>query len=222
MKLFYTPIPHLVHKVQVVAIEAGIYDQIERIPTRPFDREPAHVAANPLSKVPTLVRDDGVALYGGPVIYEYLDSLHDGPKMFPPGGDARWTALRHLALGDGLFDISALWASESRRPEKFRYAEIIDRNWATIGRCLDRLEDEALSFSGFTVGLISIAGALMYHDHLREQEYLNENWREGRPTLSAWYAEIIQRPSLAPHDDDFRRAWEAGDLSSRWGGQDPN
>ena len=59
MKLFFTPIPNLIHKVQVVAIEAGLYDQIERIPTNPFDRDPTHIAANPLSKVPTLVRYDG-------------------------------------------------------------------------------------------------------------------------------------------------------------------
>ena len=220
MKLFYTPIPHLVHKVQVVAIEAGVYDQIERIPTRPFDREPAHVAANPLSKVPTLVRGDGSALYGGPAIYEYLDSLHNGPKMFPAEGEARWTALRQLALGDGLFDISVLWISENGRPDEFRYAEIIDRHWATMGRCLDRIEAEAPSFSGFTVGLISIAGALMYNDRLRRLEFFNDNWRDGRPALSAWYTEFIRRPSLSPNDDDFRRAWEAGDLSSRWGNQE--
>lgn len=72
------------HKVQVVAIEAGFYDDLEKVPTNPYDQEKAHVAANPLSKVPTLVLDDGTPLYGGPVIYEYLDSLHDGPKMFPP------------------------------------------------------------------------------------------------------------------------------------------
>ena len=62
MKLFYTPIFDLIHKVQVVAIEAGLYDKIERIPTNPFKRDPAHVAANPLSKVPTLVLDNGEAL----------------------------------------------------------------------------------------------------------------------------------------------------------------
>ena len=196
MKLFYTPITNLVHKVQVVALEAGVYDQIERIPTRPFDRDPGHVAANPLSKVPTLVRDDGAALYGGPVIYEYLDSLHDGPKMFPPAGEARWTALRQMALGDGLFDISVLWVGEIGRPEELHHQEVIDRHVATLKRCLDRLETESPEFRGFTIGLISIGGGLMYLDRWRLLGYRKDEWRDARPALAAWYEEFAKRPSL--------------------------
>jgi len=217
MKLFYTPITNLVHKVQVVALEAGVYDQIERIPTRPFDRDPDHVAANPLSKVPTLVRDDGAALYGGPVIYEYLDSLHDGPKMFPPAGEARWTALRQMALGDGLFDISVLWVGEIGRPEELHHQEVIDRHVATLKRCLDRLETESPEFRGFTIGLISIGGGLMYLDRLRLLGYRKDEWRDARPALAAWYEEFAKRPSFRPHDDDFRRAMEDGDKSTRAG-----
>ncbi len=217
MKLFYTPITNLVHKVQVVAIEAGVYDRIERIPTRPMDRDADHVAANPLSKVPTLVRDDGTTLYGGPVIYEYLDSLHDGPKMFPPAGEARWTALRQMALGDGLFDISVLWVGEIGRPKELHHQEAIDRHAATVVRCLDRLEAEAPQFSGFTVGMISIGGGLMYLDRLLLLGYRKDEWRDGRPALAAWYEDFAKRPSMQPHDDDFRKAMEAGDRSTRTG-----
>lgn len=217
MKLYYSPIADLVHKVQVVAIEAGVYDQIERIPTAPVDRDPDHVAANPLSKVPTLVLDDGTALYGGPVIYEYLDSLHDGPKMFPPSGAARWTALRQMALGDGLFDISVLWVGEVRRPEEFCYPKMVDRHAATVIRCLDRLEAEAPTFSGFTIGLISIAGGLMYLDRLRNLGYRKDEWRDGRAALARWYEDFVKRPSFQPHDQDFRAAWDSGDLFTRTG-----
>ena len=217
MKLFYTPIGNLVHKVQVVAIEAGVYDQIERIPTRPQARDPDHVAANPLSKVPTLVLDDGSALYGGPVIYEYLDSLHDGPKLFPPAGEARWTALRQMALGDGLFDISVLFVGEIGRPEEVHHQEVIDRHAATVVRCLDRLEAEAPQFGDITIGLISIGGGLMYLDRLHLLGYRKDEWRDGRPALAAWYAEYAKRPSMQPHDNDFRKAMEEGDRSTRIG-----
>jgi len=155
MKLFYTPIPDLIHKVQVVAIEAGTYDQIERIPTNPFDRDPAHIAANPLSKVPTLLRDDGSSLYRGPTFYEYFDSIHDSPKMIPPHGEARCTALRHLALGDGLFDTAVLRVVEMNRPEEVLFQDALDRHTETMTRCLDTLETEAPTFAGFTIGLIS-------------------------------------------------------------------
>ena len=37
------------HKVQVVATEAGIYDDLEKSPTIPYHQTPEHVNANPLS-----------------------------------------------------------------------------------------------------------------------------------------------------------------------------
>jgi glutathione S-transferase len=217
MKLFYTPIPNLIHKVQVVAIEAGLYDQIERIPTNPFDRDFAHVAANPLSKVPTLLRDDGSSLYGGPAIYEYFDSLHEGPKMFPPDGEARWTALRHLAIGDGLFDTAVLRVVEMNRPNEVLFQGALDRLTGTMTRCLDTLEGEAPTFAGFTIGLISIACALIYLDRQRATLEGMVDWREGRSSLTAWSERFIDRPSFRFHDDDFRAAWNAGDKSSRVG-----
>ena len=188
-----------------------------RIPARPFERDPALVAVNPLSKVPTLVRDDGVVLYGGPAIYEYFDSLHDGPKMFPPSGDARWTALRQMALGDGLFDITTLWASEGLRPPGKPYQVVIDRHAATIERCLDTLEGEAPAFNGFTIGHTCIAGALGYLDRQLARDRLEEDWRDRRAALADWYTEITKRPSFQPHDADFRRAFDDGDTSSRRG-----
>ena len=38
------------------------------------------------------------------MICEYLDSLHAGAPLFPPKGEARWTALRRHALGNGMLD----------------------------------------------------------------------------------------------------------------------
>jgi glutathione S-transferase len=70
---------------------------------------------NPLGKIPTLVLDDGTVLYDSPVICEYLDTLHDGPKLFPDLPE-RLTALRRLALGDGMLDIALAWVGERFRP----------------------------------------------------------------------------------------------------------
>lgn len=217
MKLFYTPIPDLVHKVQVVAIEAGVYDKIERIPTNPFERNPAHVAANPLSKVPALVLDDGTPLYGGPVIYEYLDSLHSGPKMFPASGMERWLVLRRLALADGMWDVAVQRSGEADRPKEFVYQPELDKHEQTVNRALDQLDREAPGFKGLDIGQISAACGLMYFDRVRALGKVKEDWRTGRPALAAWYENFRKRPSMQPHDNDFRAAFNAGDRSSRWG-----
>ncbi|MEE8623249.1 MAG: glutathione S-transferase N-terminal domain-containing protein, partial [Alphaproteobacteria bacterium] len=83
MKLRYNPASPYVRKVTVTLIETGLEDRVERIPTNPHDPETDIATVNPLGKVPTLITDDGEVLVDSPVICEYLDSLHDGAKLFP-------------------------------------------------------------------------------------------------------------------------------------------
>src|SRR5215813_1681367 len=101
MKLRYSPASPYVRKCLALAHEAGLAGRIERVPTVTADPASGLAKDNPLGKVPALVLEDGQAIFDSPVICEYLDSLHDGPKLFPPAGAARWTALRHQALADG-------------------------------------------------------------------------------------------------------------------------
>ena len=110
MKLAYSPASPYVRKVTACAIARGIADKIERVKIGTTD--PALLKHNPLSKVPTLILDDGTTLYDSPVICEYLDSIGTAPKLFPPAGPARWKALIQEALGDGILD-----ATQPRRRE---------------------------------------------------------------------------------------------------------
>jgi glutathione S-transferase len=73
VKLFYSQTSPYVRKVMACAIERNINRQIELLPTNPHLSPPALLAMNPLSKVPCLVTDDGVALFDSPVICEYLE-----------------------------------------------------------------------------------------------------------------------------------------------------
>jgi glutathione S-transferase len=87
MKLAYSPASPYVRKVNACAIARGIDKQIERWKVGTTD--PALLEFNPLSKVPTLITDDGARLYDSPVICEYLDSVGSAPKLFPAAGPAR-------------------------------------------------------------------------------------------------------------------------------------
>jgi glutathione S-transferase len=111
MRLHSTITSPYARKVWVVAHETGLISKIQRIPTNPHADEYLR-DDNPLCRVPTLVLADGSTLFDSPVICEYLDSLHEGQKLFPPSGPERWSALRLQALGDGMLD-----ASVSRRME---------------------------------------------------------------------------------------------------------
>ena len=98
------------------------------------------LAANPLSKVPCLLTEDGVALYDSPLICEYLDSVGDAPPLFPDHGAARWQALRNQALADGIMEAAVLARMESARPEEAARTTAIARQKAAVQRGIEALE----------------------------------------------------------------------------------
>ncbi|TFH48732.1 MAG: glutathione S-transferase, partial [Lysobacterales bacterium] len=106
MKLYYSPASPYVRKVRVLALETGLMENIElaAVSLTPIGPDANLCGDNPIGKIPTLVRDDGSALYDSRVICEYLDAQHGGKRMFPDNGDARWNAVRRQALADGILD----------------------------------------------------------------------------------------------------------------------
>jgi glutathione S-transferase len=194
MKLRYSTTSPYVRKVSVTAIELGLDDSIERVPTNTMDPKSDHALDNPLAKVPALITDGGERLYDSPVICEYLDSLHDGAGIFPPAGEARWRALRLQALADGILDAAILKMLETRRrPEALRWDGWIKLQGGKIGRALDQLEREAEALAGpLTIAQIAAGCALGYLDF----RFPDEDWRTPRPALAAWYDGFSRRPSM--------------------------
>ena len=193
MKLRYSPTSPYVRKVAVVAHETGLIGRIELVPTNVWANDTDIGRDNPLGKVPALTTDGGEVLFDSPVICEYLDSLHDGTKLYPPSGGARWTALRRMALADGILDAGILRRLELARHEPERSAAWIERQRAAVERGLDALEDEAPALgAGVTIGHIAIACALGWF----EFRFAADNWRARRPALAAWYAKFAERPSM--------------------------
>lgn len=195
MRLRHSHTSPFVRKVAVLLHETGLVDRVE------FDTvdgwsEPATLTDdNPLSMVPTLELDDGSSLYDSAVICEYLDSCHEGAKMIPPPGDARWRVLRQQALGDGMLDCAVLVFMETvKRPEDKRWDWWLQLKRRAIMRSVDHLEADAHSLveERVDLGTISIAVALSYLD-LRGAV---GEWRDGHPRLAAWHARFDARPSM--------------------------
>jgi len=197
MKLRYSPTSPYVRKVMVVALETGLAERIERIPTAVVPTKPNEEVAreNPLVKVPALTTDDGLVLYDSPVICEYLDTLHDGTKLFPPSGKARWLALRQQALGDGILDAAILGRYEILRPKEYQWQDWLDAQMRKVRGALTALEMEAAAgeLGGpLTIGQITIGCALGYLDF----RYQSEAWRTKHRRLAVWADEVGQRKSI--------------------------
>jgi glutathione S-transferase len=203
MRMHSTITSPYARKVWVVAHETGLIDRIERIATNPHADEYLR-SDNPLCRVPTLIRDDGETLFDSPVICEYLDSRHQGPKLFPSSGPARWRALRLQAVGDGLLD-----ANLSRRNEMLRPANEQSRDWIarqmmalTAGcRWLEQHADE-LDQTSIDIGQIAVGCALGYF----ALRFPDDRWRDDCPKLSLWQERFEQRPSMiATHYETLKR-----------------
>ena len=182
MKLFYSATSPYVRKVMACAMARGIEAQLEKIPTNPHESPAALVAANPLSKVPCLVTPDGFALFDSPVICEYLDTIGEALPLFPASGAARWVALQHQAIGDGILDAAVSRRMESVKPQEaardaymLRQKQIVERSLATLDRDLPgKLLD---------IGTIALGCALGYLDF----RFADEAWRDNAPRLAAWF-----------------------------------
>jgi glutathione S-transferase len=188
----------------VVAHELGLADRIECLRTIATATKPLPelMRDNPLSKIPTLVLDNGTALYDSPVICAYLEHVHGAPKLYPREAGERFTALRREALGDGMMDFLLLWRGEVLRPAEQRSTAHLASYPTKLASALAALEREtlALEAGALSIGHIAIGCALSYVDF----RFAAENWRQGRPRLAAWHATFAQRPSVraTEHVDD--------------------
>lgn len=196
MRLWQNPASPFARKVRIVARETGTAARIEEIVTAvsPVNVNADLAVQNPLVKIPALQTDDGLVLYDSAVICEYLDSLHAGAKLFP-SGEARWHALRLQSLCDGILDAAVLCRYENAiRPQQYRWNEWTQGQFTKIRNGLDALEREVTGWgSAFGIGQIAAACVTGYLDF----RFADEPWRASRPQLTAWFAQISKRPSVA-------------------------
>ncbi len=202
MKLHWSPRSPFVRKVMVVAHERGLVDRFTRVRTVAATSKPHAelMKDNPLSKIPTLVLDDGTVIYDSPVVCEYLDALDGAPKLFPSEPKARLEALRRQALGDGFLDLLVLLRDERMRthPSEAHMASAAVRKTAIL-KSLEA-DAPALASAPFGIGHIAIGCALSYLDF----RYADEDWRKNHPRIGDWHAAFTARPSVRatePVDD---------------------
>ncbi|PJR90473.1 glutathione S-transferase [Ochrobactrum sp. 695/2009] len=182
----------------------------------PFDHKPWSTFGdrdrlaefNPLSRVPTLVLDNGEVAIESAAILDYLDEIADGkPPLIAPKGAERRQALKICALSTGLADkaVSLLYEGLLRSEKSNVWVE---RCETQIARVLDVLENDLSErkspyWFGDDIGHADIAAtcALRFlreaHPHLfDEQKYPSLAGLATRCEALAPFQEIVQ--PLAP------------------------
>jgi glutathione S-transferase len=193
MKLHWSPKSPYVRKVMVCAHELGLLPRLELVRSIAAMLKPNErlMQDNPLSKIPTLVLDNGLVLFDSVVICEYLDDLGRG-TLFPKADGQRWQALRWHALGDGLLDALILWRNERERNAPLEpLMSAFERKTTASLELLDS-EARALTEMPFSIGHVALGCALGYLDY----RFDAFGWRARAPRLAVWHGELGRRPSF--------------------------
>ena len=193
MKLYYSKTSPYSRKVRLLLYEAGLASTVAMLPCNPFEENPELIAANPLSKIPTLITGDQTALYDSPVICEYLDTLHPTARLIPPVGEARWSVLRWQALCDGMLDASYNIVMERRRPANERSTTWIAQWETQILRALQYCEENLGTLPApLSLAQLALGATLGYLDfRLAELD-----WRTHCPALNDWFEDFSLRESM--------------------------
>jgi glutathione S-transferase len=194
MKLLVSAASPYVRKVRVLIRELDIVDEIteQAVATTAFNSDASVVAANPMGKIPALIRNDAPTLYDSRVITRFLNDTNEGG--FYPAARI-WETLTLEATGDGIMDTTVSMAYEVRlRPETEQSPDWVEAQWQKASRGIKAVNDRWMShLSGpLDMSHIAIACALSYVD-LRHDI---RNWRDGNEALATWHANFEMRDSM--------------------------
>lgn len=193
MKLLMAGPSPFVRKVRVLLQETGQLDDVEivTVVAAPGGTDATLKAANPVGKIPALVRDEGPSLYDSKVICRYLDD-RAGAGLYPAKG---WETLVLEATADALMDAAVLIVYEKRfRDEAQQSIAWIDAQWAKVAGALDALNARWMGHLAgkMDIGHIAVGCALGYLDF----RHGDRDWRKGRDALAGWYETFAARPSM--------------------------
>jgi glutathione S-transferase len=183
-------------KVRVVLAEKRIECDLELVDVAPEDS--AVIAHNPLGKVPTLLLDDGTALYDSRVIVEFLDNVSPISRLIPQDKRERIAVRRWEALADGVIEAGALLRAETLRPEGERSPTWMRRQQGKVERGLEVLaadlgEHNWCNNDRYTLADISLGCCLGWlafrHPAI--------DWRGQYPNLERLYERLSERPAFA-------------------------
>jgi len=193
LQLHWSPKSPFVRKVMVCIHELGMDIEVEKIRSVAAMLKPnaALMRDNPLSKIPTLLLDNGSTLFDSVVICEYLND-HANGHLFPASGPEKWQVLRWHALGNGLLDALILWRNEREREAPIQtLMDAFDLKAKAVLALLDA-EASALAAAPLNIGTVTLGCALGYLDY----RFDDLGWRERAPALAAWFAVWRLRPSF--------------------------
>ena len=191
MKLIMSPPSPFARKARVLLRETGLIDRVEemQVSSTPLNSAPEILAANPLGKIPALIREDGPAIYDSRIITRYLDDMADA-GLYPT--TSLYEVLTLEATADELMVVTVgmIYGERFRNDD----AEWTEAQWSKAARAIAAINSRWMSHLNGPLNMaqIAVSCALSYLD-LRHDA---RNWRHGNESLTKWQAEFENRDSM--------------------------
>jgi glutathione S-transferase len=197
MKLLGSLASPYTRKVRVVLAEKKIECEFEKVDVNPPEN-PVN-AHNPLGKVPTLMLDDGTALFDSRVIVDFLDGVSPLARLIPDDNRERVAVRRWEALADGALDAGLLVRYESLRPKKEQSAAWTAKQVGKLQRGLAMLSGELgernwCHGDRYTLADIALGCCLGWVEFRKPG---GAEWRGKYPNLERHYAKLMERSAFA-------------------------
>jgi len=197
MKLLASLASPYTRKVRIVLAEKKIECDMELVDVNPV-QNPVN-AHNPLGKIPTLILDDGNALYDSRVIVEFLDGKSPIVRLIPEDLRDRIAVRRWEALADGVLDAGLLVRYESLRDKRERSKAWTDKQLARMKRGMKQMSDELADGPWCHNGKYSLAdiavGCCLGWLGFRKPG--DVDWLTDYPVLAKQYEKLMARPAFA-------------------------
>ncbi len=197
MKLFASLASPYTRKVRVVLAEKRIEFDLEVVDVNPADN-PVN-PHNPLGKIPTLLLDDGTALFDSRVIVDFLDNASPLLRLIPDDNRERVAVRRLEALADGVLDAGLLVRYEGARPQAEQSAAWagkqlarMKRGYALLG---EELGEKTWAYGDrYTLADIAIGCCFGWLDFRKPG---GVDWRAEGPRVARHYDRLMERAAFA-------------------------
>ncbi|MCC6210134.1 MAG: glutathione S-transferase N-terminal domain-containing protein [Burkholderiales bacterium] len=197
MKLLGSVTSPYTRKVRVVLAEKKIDCDFETVDVAP-SANPVN-ASNPLGKVPTLILDDGTALFDSRVIVEFLDNVSPIARLIPEENRERVAVRRWEALADGALDAGLLVRYESLRPKKEQSKAWVEKQSGKLKRGLAMIAAELgerawCHGDRYSLADIAVGSCLGWVEFRRPG---GVDWRAEYANLARIHDKLMERPAFA-------------------------
>ena len=197
MKLLSSTASPYTRKVRIVLAEKKIECELEPVDVNP-PQNPVNTH-NPLGKIPTLILDDGSALYDSRVIVEFLDGKSPISRLIPEELRDRVAVQRWEALADGVLDAGLLVRYESLRDQKEQSKGWTDKQIGRMQRGMTLMASELGERSWchaerYSLADIAVGCCLGWLDFRKPG---GVNWLADYPGLAKHYEKLMTRAAFA-------------------------